>query len=39
MGQKPQPVFLKAGDTLRLGIEQLGEQRQEFVAWSPELVG
>jgi 2-keto-4-pentenoate hydratase/2-oxohepta-3-ene-1,7-dioic acid hydratase in catechol pathway len=39
MGQKPQPVFLKAGDTVRLGIEKLGEQRQEFVAWSPELVG
>jgi 2-keto-4-pentenoate hydratase/2-oxohepta-3-ene-1,7-dioic acid hydratase in catechol pathway len=39
MGQKPGPVFLKAGDTVRLGIEKLGEQRQEFVAWSPELSG
>lgn len=26
MGQKPQPVFLRAGQ--RLGIEGLGEQRQ-----------
>ncbi len=32
-GKKPQPVFLKAGDTMRLGIEGLGEQRQEVVAW------
>ena len=31
MGQKP-PVFLKAGDVMRLGIERLGEQRQEVVA-------
>jgi 2,4-diketo-3-deoxy-L-fuconate hydrolase len=31
MGQKP-PVFLKAGDLMRLGIEGLGEQRQMAVA-------
>ena len=31
MGQKPQ-VFLKAGDVMRLGIEKLGEQRQEVTA-------
>jgi 2,4-diketo-3-deoxy-L-fuconate hydrolase len=31
MGQKP-PVFLKAGDVMRLGIERLGEQRQMVVA-------
>jgi 2-keto-4-pentenoate hydratase/2-oxohepta-3-ene-1,7-dioic acid hydratase in catechol pathway len=37
MGQKPEPIFLKSGDTVRLGIEKLGEQRQEFLAWSPEL--
>jgi len=30
MGQKPEPRFLKAGDVVRLGIEGLGEQRQEF---------
>jgi 2-keto-4-pentenoate hydratase/2-oxohepta-3-ene-1,7-dioic acid hydratase in catechol pathway len=28
MGQKPQPIYLKAGQTMRLGIEGLGEQRQ-----------
>ncbi len=28
MGIKPSPVFLKAGQTLRLGIEGLGEQLQ-----------
>jgi 2,4-diketo-3-deoxy-L-fuconate hydrolase len=31
MGQKP-PAFLKAGDVMRLGIDKLGEQRQEVVA-------
>jgi 2,4-diketo-3-deoxy-L-fuconate hydrolase len=31
MGQRP-PVFLKAGDVMRLGIEGLGEQRQKVVA-------
>jgi 2,4-diketo-3-deoxy-L-fuconate hydrolase len=33
MGQKPTPVFLKTGDVMRLGIDKLGEQRQEVVAW------
>lgn len=28
MGKKPAPVFLKAGDTMRLGIDGLGEQKQ-----------
>ena len=28
MGVKPNPVFLKAGDVMRLGIDGLGEQRQ-----------
>jgi 2-keto-4-pentenoate hydratase/2-oxohepta-3-ene-1,7-dioic acid hydratase in catechol pathway len=28
-GVKPNPVFLKAGNVMRLGIEGLGEQRQE----------
>jgi 2,4-didehydro-3-deoxy-L-rhamnonate hydrolase len=36
MGQKPQPVYLKAGDEIRLGIEKLGEQRQIVVAWSKD---
>ncbi len=31
MGQKP-PRYLRAGDVVRLGIEGLGEQRQEVVA-------
>ncbi|GAB0119332.1 fumarylacetoacetate hydrolase family protein [Acidisoma sp. 7E03] len=34
MGMKPEPVFLKPGDVMTLGIEKLGEQRQEVVAWS-----
>jgi len=36
MGQKPEPVYLKAGDEIRLGIEKLGEQRQIVVAWSKD---
>jgi ureidoglycolate lyase len=31
LGQKP-PVFLKAGQTIRLGIEGLGEQTQKTIA-------
>jgi 2-keto-4-pentenoate hydratase/2-oxohepta-3-ene-1,7-dioic acid hydratase in catechol pathway len=34
LGQKPEPVYLKAGDVMRLGISPLGEQRQEVIAWS-----
>jgi ureidoglycolate lyase len=29
MGVKPEPVYLKAGQTVRLGIEGLGEQEQK----------
>lgn len=32
MGIKPQPVFLKEGDVVELGIEGLGRQRQTVVA-------
>jgi len=32
LGQKPAPWFLKAGDVVRLGIQGLGEQRQDCVA-------
>jgi 2-keto-4-pentenoate hydratase/2-oxohepta-3-ene-1,7-dioic acid hydratase in catechol pathway len=32
LGQKPEPWYLKAGDVVTLGIEKLGEQRQDFVA-------
>jgi 2-keto-4-pentenoate hydratase/2-oxohepta-3-ene-1,7-dioic acid hydratase in catechol pathway len=30
-GQKPTPIFLKAGDEMHLGISGLGEQRQRVV--------
>ncbi len=33
MGQKPEPWFLKAGDTMAVGIEKLGVQRQRVIAW------
>ena len=33
MGVKPNPVFMKAGDQMRLGIDGLGEQTQNVVAW------
>jgi 2-keto-4-pentenoate hydratase/2-oxohepta-3-ene-1,7-dioic acid hydratase in catechol pathway len=32
LGQKP-PVYLKAGNKIRLGIEGLGEQNQDVVNW------
>ncbi len=32
LGIKPEPVYLKAGQTVRLGIAGLGEQRQRTVA-------
>lgn len=31
LGMKPNPVFLKPGDTMRLGIAGLGEQKQRVV--------
>lgn len=34
MGLKPEPVYLKPGQTMHLGIEGLGEQRQTTVAWA-----
>lgn len=34
LGQKPQPFYLKDGDIMEWGIEELEEQRQTFVAWS-----
>jgi len=33
MGMKPDPVFLKPGDVMNLGIQGLGEQRQDVVAY------
>ena len=32
MGVKPSPVYLRAGQTMRLGIDGLGEQQQRTVA-------
>jgi 2,4-diketo-3-deoxy-L-fuconate hydrolase len=33
MGIKPEPVYLRPGDVMRLGIDRLGEQTQRVVAW------
>jgi 2,4-diketo-3-deoxy-L-fuconate hydrolase len=38
LGMKPTPVYLKAGDEMRLGIAGLGEQRQKVHAWDPKLI-
>jgi ureidoglycolate lyase/2,4-diketo-3-deoxy-L-fuconate hydrolase len=35
LGQSP-PVYLKPGQTMRVGIEQLGEQLQKTVAYDPK---
>jgi 2-keto-4-pentenoate hydratase/2-oxohepta-3-ene-1,7-dioic acid hydratase in catechol pathway len=32
MGKKPSPIYLKPGQTIRLGIEGLGEQTQRTIA-------
>ncbi|MDR3524640.1 MAG: fumarylacetoacetate hydrolase family protein [Acetobacteraceae bacterium] len=32
MGKKPEPIFLKVGQTMRLGIDGLGEQAQKTIA-------
>ena len=34
LGMKPNPVFLKPGDVMTLGIHGLGEQKQKVVAYS-----
>jgi 2-keto-4-pentenoate hydratase/2-oxohepta-3-ene-1,7-dioic acid hydratase in catechol pathway len=33
MGQKPEPRFLRAGDTMRLSVEGLGIQQQNCQTW------
>ena len=38
MGQKPAAIYLKPGDTMRLGIAGLGEQQQRVHAWDPALI-
>jgi 2-keto-4-pentenoate hydratase/2-oxohepta-3-ene-1,7-dioic acid hydratase in catechol pathway len=34
LGLKPEPVFLKPGDVVELGIEGLGTQRQTALAFA-----
>ena len=34
LGMKPEPVWLKPGDVMNLGIQGLGEQRQDVVAYA-----
>ena len=34
MGQKPTPIWLKPGQTMKLGIEGLGEQQQTTKAYA-----
>jgi 2,4-didehydro-3-deoxy-L-rhamnonate hydrolase len=38
LGQKPEPVYLKPGDRMALGIEGLGQQEQTVHAWDPALI-
>ncbi|MRV72605.1 2-hydroxyhepta-2,4-diene-1,7-dioate isomerase [Duganella sp. FT92W] len=38
LGQKPDPVYLRAGDRIALGIAGLGQQNQTVHAWNPELI-
>jgi 2-keto-4-pentenoate hydratase/2-oxohepta-3-ene-1,7-dioic acid hydratase in catechol pathway len=38
MGIKPNAVYLKPGDVMRLGIDKLGEQQQTVHAWNPDLI-
>ena len=34
MGQKLEPIYLKTGQQIRLGVEGLGEQEQKTVAFN-----
>jgi 2-keto-4-pentenoate hydratase/2-oxohepta-3-ene-1,7-dioic acid hydratase in catechol pathway len=34
MGQKPEPIYLKTGQQIQLGVEGLGEQEQKTVAFN-----
>lgn len=34
LGMKPEPVYLKPGDTVALGIDGLGEARQRIIAYA-----
>ncbi|PVD52630.1 ureidoglycolate lyase [Terrimonas sp.] len=34
LGQKPAPIYLKAGDVVELGIDGLGQAKQTLVSWT-----
>ncbi len=36
LGQKPDPVYIKPGDVIELGIDGLGSSKQTAKAWSAE---
>jgi ureidoglycolate lyase/2,4-diketo-3-deoxy-L-fuconate hydrolase len=36
LGHKP-PIFLQVGDTMRVGVQGLGEQQQRVVAFDQEM--
>ncbi|CAN5866663.1 fumarylacetoacetate hydrolase family protein [soil metagenome] len=38
MGKKPNAIFLKPGDEMKLGIAGLGDQHQKVYAWDPALI-
>jgi len=35
LGQKPEPVYIKAGDVIELGIDKLGSSKQTAKAYEP----
>ena len=37
LGRKPEPLYLKPGDEVRLGIEKLGTQQQVVIPWRREI--
>ncbi len=38
LGQRPDPVYLRPGDRIALGIQGLGQQNQTVHAWDPALI-
>lgn len=38
LGIKPNPVYLKPGDVMKVYIEKLGQQKQTVHAWDPALI-
>lgn len=35
LGQKPEPIYIKAGDVMELGIDGLGTSKQTAINWQP----